>query len=130
MLKKIRALYFIKNLFEYIEEAKKLKFIKYNKSLQKIMNISINNYIHFKGKYIIYKSNEIGEEYNGYNNKLVYAGGILNGQRNGKGKEYYDSGNLKFEGEYINGKVFIGNKYKKESNKEYQYNKDNNMKVK
>ena len=130
MLKKIKSLFIIKKLFKHIDISKKLKLIKYNKSLQKSIYFSINNYIHFKGKYIIYKSNEIGEEYNGYNNKLVYAGGILNGQRNGKGKEYYDSGNLKFEGEYLNGKEFIGNKYKKESNKEYQYNKDNNMKVK
>ena len=27
----------------------------------------------------------------------------MNGKRNGKGKEYYDNGHLKFEGEYLNG---------------------------
>ena len=34
---------------------------------------------------------------------LKFDGEYLNGQRNGKGKEYYE-GNLKFEGEYLIGK--------------------------
>ena len=32
----------------------------------------------------------------------------LNGKRNGKGKEYYDDGNLAFEGEYVKGKRWNG----------------------
>ena len=36
--------------------------------------------------------------------ELEYDGEYLNGERNGKGKEYYSNGKLKFEGEYINGK--------------------------
>ena len=28
----------------------------------------------------------------------------MNGKRNGKGKEYYSDGDLKYEGEYSNGK--------------------------
>ena len=35
--------------------------------------------------------------------KLKFEGQYLNGEINGKGKEYYDNGNLKFEGEYLNG---------------------------
>ena len=34
---------------------------------------------------------------------LISEGEYLNGKRNGKGKEYYDNGDLKFEGEYLNG---------------------------
>ena len=34
---------------------------------------------------------------------LVFEGEYSNGQRNGKGKEYYYDGKLKFEGEYLNG---------------------------
>ena len=30
---------------------------------------------------------------------------ILNNNINGKGKEYYENGQLKFEGEYLNGKI-------------------------
>ena len=40
-----------------------------------------------------------------YNNELIFEGVYLNGERNGKGKEYYYyDGELKFEGEYLNGK--------------------------
>jgi len=33
----------------------------------------------------------------------MFEGEYLNGKRNGKGKEYYDNGNLKFDGEYLYG---------------------------
>ena len=35
----------------------------------------------------------------------------LNGKRNGKGKEYYNNGELEFEGEYLNGKKWEGKGY-------------------
>jgi len=35
------------------------------------------------------------------NGKLVYEGEYLNGERNGKGKEYYNNGKLEFEGEFL-----------------------------
>ena len=35
--------------------------------------------------------------------KLLFEGEYLNGERNGKGKEYYWIGGLVFEGEYLNG---------------------------
>ena len=38
-----------------------------------------------------------------YDGKLIYEGEYLNGERNGKGKEYF-RGKLIFEGEYLNGK--------------------------
>ena len=44
------------------------------------------------------------KEYNFCTNKLEYEGEYLNGERNGKGKEYNDKGELIFEGEYLNGK--------------------------
>ena len=37
------------------------------------------------------------------NGQLRYEGEYLNGKRNGKGKEYDYGGNLIFEGEYLNG---------------------------
>ena len=42
------------------------------------------------------------KEYDKYN-YLLFDGELLNGEKNGKGKEYYD-GHLVFEGEYLNGK--------------------------
>ena len=41
MLKKIKSLFFIQNLFKYIDEKKKLKLTKYNKKLQRNLNINI-----------------------------------------------------------------------------------------
>ena len=38
----------------------------------------------------------------------MYKGEYLNGERNGKGKEYYWNKQLKFEGEYLNGKQWNG----------------------
>ena len=43
------------------------------------------------------------KEYNDFNNCIIYEGEYLNGEKNGKGKEYDDDGNLIFEGEYLNG---------------------------
>jgi len=51
-----------------------------------------------------------GKRWNGkvkeyYDNGILkFEGEYLNGQINGKGKEYNDDGKLKFEGEYLNGK--------------------------
>ena len=72
MLKKIKSSYFNAIIFSYIDERQKLKIIKYNKSLQKNMNISIINYKFFSGKYIIYISNGIGKEY--YYGEIIYEG--------------------------------------------------------
>ena len=35
---------------------------------------------------------------------MIFEGEYYNGKRNGKGKEYYDNGKLKYKGEYLNGK--------------------------
>ena len=42
---------------------------------------------------------------------LIFEGQVLNGKRNGKGKEYDYSGKLVFEGEYLNGKKWNGKEY-------------------
>ena len=102
MLKKIKSSYFIKLIYTFVDEAQKLKLIRYNKSIQKNLDISIINYKLFNGNYIIYESNRIGKEYIGNDDTLIYEGEYLNGERNGKGKEYLN-GTLKFEGEYLNG---------------------------
>ena len=44
MLKKSKSIYFIKNLFTFVDEKIKLNIIKYNKNMQNIMDININNY--------------------------------------------------------------------------------------
>ena len=63
MLEYVKSSYFSKIVFSFVDEKQKLKLIKCNKSLQQKIDISIINYIHFKGRYIIYESNGKGKEY-------------------------------------------------------------------
>ena len=108
MLKKIKSSYFIKLIHTFVDEKQKLKLVRYNKSMQKNLDIGIINYKFFSGKYIIYESNGFGKEYNNENDTLLFEGEYLNGKRNGKGKEYDGNGKLIFEGEYLNGKRWNG----------------------
>ena len=116
MLENIKSSYIIKKIFSYIDEGQKLKLVKYNLSLQKIMFISIINYKHFTRRYLIYESNGICKEYDIFNDMLLFEGEYLNGKRNGKGKEYNKFGSLIFNGEYLNGK-------RNGKGKEYKYGK-------
>ena len=128
MLENIKSKYFLKLIFSFVDEEQKLKLVKYNKSLQNIIDLSIINYKHFTGKYIIYESKIKGKEYYIHDDKLVFDGEFLNGERNGKGyvyngndfaiseceylngrrngkgKEYFLGTDVIFEGEYLNGK--------------------------
>ena len=54
----------------------------------------------FEGEYLNGERNGKGKEYY-YNGELKFEGEYLDGKRHGKGKEYYDNGELKFEGEYF-----------------------------
>ena len=42
---------------------------------------------------------------------VKFDGNYLNRRRDGKGKEYYNNGHLRFEGEYLNGKWWSGKGY-------------------
>ena len=48
---------------------------------------------------------EKGKEY--YDKDLKFKGEYLNGKRHGKVKEYYDDKHLKFEGEYLKNIFFF-----------------------
>ena len=96
----------MRDLFSLVEDGKQLQLVKYNKSLQKILNLNIMHYKVFSGKYTIYEdeANVYGKIYNAFENKLIFEGELINGRKNGKGKEYNDFEELIFEGEYLNGK--------------------------
>ena len=128
LLKYIKSKYIIHNLFSFMTEGKKLKIMKYNKFIQKKLQIYINDYEIFSGRYKMEGNNGKVKEYSLDGDKLVFEGEylngkrnvlvkeysdsgflsfeceFLNGQKNGKGKEYYFDGSLFFEGEYLNGK--------------------------
>ena len=79
MLKNIKSSYFIQIIFFHINNDRKLKLIKYNKNLQNEINVNINDYKIFSGRYIIYETKEIGKEYNIYNDELIFEGEYING---------------------------------------------------
>ena len=69
-----------------------------------IMNEKIlNNYNNkeYNIEYCNDEKKEIRQEYD--YGVVIFEGEYLNGDRNGKGKEYNECGKLKFEGEYLNG---------------------------
>ena len=115
-LRDIKSLYNIKRIFSFLYEKQKLKMAVYNKELQKICSIGIEDYKEKSGKYKIGEKNGKGKEYIIYSNILIFEGEYLNGVRNGKGKEYYNNGKLIFEGEYLNG-------LRNGEGKEYNYGK-------
>ena len=103
MLKNVKSIYFSKIIFSYINDKKILEIVKYNKQLQNNIDINLNNYKLFSGKYIVFEENGICKEYHLYYNTLMFEGEYKDGKKNGKGKVYkYDK--IYFEGEYLNGK--------------------------
>ena len=50
-LKNLKSDYFIRILFDYISKRKSLETIRYNKSIQKRINININHYKEYSEKY-------------------------------------------------------------------------------
>ena len=104
MLENIKSSFFKKFIFFHLDEERKLQLIKYNKTLQNILDISLINYIIFSGEYIVFEEKGKGKEYDYLDDELIFEGEYLNGKRNGKGKEFAGKDKLIFEGEYLNGK--------------------------
>ena len=99
MLKEIKSTYFHKYVYTFINEKTKLYLVRYNKSLQNILNISLINYEIFSGKYIIKESKDKWKIYNSFSDELIFEGNYINGW----GIEFYNNG-LMFVGLYLNGK--------------------------
>ena len=127
MLDNIKSRYLTKLIISYIYERVKLDIIKYNKTLQYLMNINLINYKYYSGKYKKGEKNGKGKEYTLTENKLIFEGEYSNGKRSGKGIEYNYEGKLEYEGDFLNGKRNgKGKEYDKEGNLifegEYLYN--------
>jgi len=115
MLQAIKSYFFMRKLFSCLKECKKLDLVRYNKYIQKELNITIINYKIFSRRKKVIEKNGIGKEYDRYSGDLLFKGVYLNNKRNGKGKEFCN--NLIFEGEYLNDK-------RNGKGKEYYYTKD------
>ena len=111
-VKSIKSFYILEWIISFLSEKEKLNIIKYNKQLQKMLDVDIEIYKKKSGKYKI-ENNGKGMEFILNTDILIFKGEYEKGRKNGKGKEYYDTGILKFEGEYINGKRWNGKGYNK-----------------
>ena len=79
-----------------------------------IRNYYNNGEIEFEGEYVNGEKNGKGKDFN-YNGKIRFEGHKQNGKRNGIGKEFYTNGEVDYEGEYVDGE-------KSGKGKEYFFN--------
>ena len=101
------------------------KFLE--ESIQNFQIIKGNGYIKeelFEGEYINGERNGKGKEYcysNWFEKSLKFEGEYLNGKKNGMGREYYCySHALKFEDYYLNDKIWTGKGFDKKGNIIYE----------
>ena len=128
LINKIKSKYILKQIFRQLCEIKKLEFIQYNISLQKIFKVTIEDYKNIGGIYKIGKRNGKGKEYILNKDILIFEGQYFNGVKSGKGKEYYDINIIKFKGEYLYGKIIEGKGYDKKGNLILEIKKDGKRK--
>ena len=79
--KDIKSSYIKKRIFSFLDEKEKLIIIIYNKELQKILEVNINEYKKKSVKYIIGERNGISREYITNSNILIFEGEYLNGNK-------------------------------------------------
>ena len=122
----------------YNYEGKKEYEIKYGKGY--IKEYGYNGQKLYEGNYIDGKRNGKGKEYLSFNESLnlkkeffqikhqsltlgyfkIFEGEYINGERNGNGKEYYENKQVRFEGEYLNGKIWNGKGYDNKGEEVYE----------
>ena len=107
----VNSSYILQYIFSFLEETKKLYIIINNKAIQNRIEVDLDYYKKISGKYKEVGENGIGKVYRLDDNKLIFEGECKNGKKNGKGKEFYELGYVKFEGEYINGEKIKGKGY-------------------
>ena len=116
LLQSLKSLSNLKFLFSFLVVEKKLNIIVYNKKIKRKLGIDIQYHKKVSGKYRIMQKNGYIEEYDLYSNILIFKGMSLNGKKNGQGTEFYNNGDIKFEGEYLNGYKIQGKGYDHKKN--------------
>ena len=74
MIENIKSMFFLKLIFSFTKKKKKLELVKYNKRLQKNLELSLFNHKLFSGRYIIFENKIKGKEYSSYNEVLLFEG--------------------------------------------------------
>ena len=91
MLENIESQKILQLVFANLTNERKIIIVKYNKNFKDKLNINLIDYIFLSGRYFV-------------------------GNRNGKGKENYYNGKLKFEGIYSFGLKYEGKGYDQDGN--------------
>ena len=111
--KVLKSNYIFAEVFNFLDEKKKLKMVIYNQKIKNKLGINLNDYKRVSGKKQVGERNGKGKEFTLDKNILVFEGEYKNGKRNGKGKEYFANGKKKFKGIYLNGIKIEGKGYNK-----------------
>ena len=64
--------FFLLKLFSNLSERKKLKILIYHKSIKNKIKLNIRDYMIYSGRYIYYTSENKGQEYDYFDNKIIY----------------------------------------------------------
>ena len=88
MLEQIKSSFITKEIFAYISNERKLELIKYNKHMQKILDVNLLNYKIYSGKYLLIDKNGIGKEFD-YEGNLIFEGQYLKGKKMEKEKNIF-----------------------------------------
>ena len=109
----IRSKYILKRIFALLTNKKFLYLIRYNKVMQEKTEINIENYKKEGNRIKIGGKNGYGQEYRLNTNIKLFEGEYINEEKNGRGREYYENGLIKFDGVYFQGKKVGGVGYDK-----------------
>ena len=122
-IKKIKSKVILKKILSHLYINRKLDLIIYNKQFQNKLEFNIEDYKNISKKYKIVR-NGIIKEYFLNTDFLIFEGDCIGGKKSGKGKEYYLNGNVKFEGDFLNGKKVSGIGYDIKGNLAFKLNKN------
>ena len=102
-IKNIKSKYILSYIFSFINKNKKLKLLFHNKKIQKIFDLTLDDYKKECRIYRIINDDGKGKEFLINSDILLFEGDYKNGKKNGIGIEYSFTGKIIFEGEYENG---------------------------
>ena len=94
LIKNVKSIYVLKNIFSCINQFQKLLIIQYNKEVQNRLNIDIENFKKMSGIHKEGERNGKGKEYILNTSILIFEGQYKDGKKSGKSKEYYEFGRI------------------------------------
>ena len=117
----IKSKKILKYIFNHLRNHRKLILLNYSKFWQYKFELTIDDFKNVSKRIKIGGLNGYGKEYTKDKHELIFEGKYLNGKRNGKGIEYFENGDKKSEGEYLNGDIYEGIEYDEDGNEKIRF---------